>query len=248
MKPFFSLVMLLTVTYIVNGQTIKSTAETEQIWLGYFNQTRLSNRFGLWGDFHLRTKDDFTNKFSQSIIRPGLTYYATDNTKLTVGYAYVANYAAEGHTKITQPEHRLWQQVQWNTKYARNRMMQWIRLEEKYRRKVLNDSTLANGYNFSWKLRYNIFYEIPFTRQATNKWSLIVNDEVHINFGKQIVYNYFDQNRFFVGFKFNTNSHDNIQLGYMNQFQQLPVGNKYRNNNVIRLFYFQNLDLRKKRL
>jgi hypothetical protein len=126
-------------------------------------------------------------------------------------------------------------------------MMQWIRLEEKYRRKILNDSTLASGYNFNYKLRYNLFYEIPFSQKPENRLSFVVNDEVHINFGKQIVYNYFDQNRFFLGFKFNTNKHDNVQLGYMNQFQQLPAGNRYRNNHVIRLFYFQNLDWRKKK-
>jgi hypothetical protein len=33
----------------------------------------------------------------------------------------------------------------------------------------------------------------------------------------------------------------------MNMFQQLSSGNKYRNINAIRLFYFQNLDLRKAR-
>jgi hypothetical protein len=75
-------------------------------------------------------------------------------------------------------------------------MMQWIRLEEKYRQKILNDSTLAGGYNFNYKLRYNLWYEIPFSQQPANKSSFVLNDEVHINFGKQIVYNYFDQNRF----------------------------------------------------
>jgi hypothetical protein len=137
--------------------------------------------------------------------------------------------------------------VQWHSKYGKARMMQWIRLEEKYRQKILNDSTLGTGYNFNYKFRYNLWYEIPFTQQPTNKFSFVLNDEVHVNFGKQIVYNYFDQNRFFAGFKLNINKHDNVQLGYMNQFQQLPAGNKYRNNHVIRLFYFQNLDWRKKK-
>jgi hypothetical protein len=229
------------------SQAAKRTDNVEQIWLGFFNQTRLSDKFGLWADFHLRTKEDFTDNLSQIIIRPGITYYINDNTKLTAGYAYVNNYPAEGHLNISQPEHRIWQQLQWHTKYTKTRMMQWIRLEEKYRRKILNDETLANGYNFNYKIRYNLFWDIPFSQRPTNKLSFIVNDEIHINFGKQVVYNYFDQNRFFVGLKFNVNKQDNLQLGYMNQFQQLSAGNRYRNNNVIRLFYFQNLDLRRKK-
>lgn len=229
------------------GQTKKSTDDVKQIWFGYFNQARLSNRWGLWADFHLRTKEDFTDNFSQLIVRPGITYYVNDNTKLTVGYAYVNHYPAEGHGKVSQPEHRLWQQLQWHTKHTRTRLMQWIRLEERYRHKILNDSALADGYNFNYKIRYNLFWEIPFSSKLTNKLSFVINDEVHINFGKQIIYNYFDQNRFFAGFKVNIKKHDNLQFGYMNLFQQLPSGNKYRNNHVIRLFYFQNLDLRRKK-
>ena len=230
----------------VLAQETKNTRDAQQIWLGYFNQTRLSNKFGIWLDLHLRTKENFTDNFSQSIARAGFTYYATENTKLTAGYAYVSNYPAEGHTDVTQPEHRIWQQVQWHTKYGKTRMMQWIRLEEKYRHKILNDSTLADGYIFNYKVRYNLWYEIPFTQKPSNKFSFIVNDEVHINFGKKIVYNYFDQNRFFVGFKMNTSKTDNVQVGYMNQFQQLAAGNHYRSNHVLRLFYFHNLDLRRK--
>lgn len=246
-KKLFSLPLIIFPFADVFAQPSKSTANAAQIWLGYFNQARLSDKFGLWGDFHLRTKEHFTDHLSQIIIRPGVTYYVNDNTKLTAGYAYVNYYPAEGHNNISQPEHRIWQQLQWHTRYAKTRTMQWIRLEEKYRRKILNDSTLATGFNFSYKIRYNLFWEIPFSQKPENKLSFVLNDELHINFGKEIIYNYFDQNRFFAGFKLNVNKHDNLQLGYMNQFQQTSAGNKYRNNHVIRLFYFQNLDLRRKK-
>jgi hypothetical protein len=105
MNKIVTLVFLTLSVNAVFSQSTKSTTDVQQIWLGNFNQARLSDKWGVWGDFHLRTKENFTDKFSQSIARIGLTYYLTDNTKLTAGYAYVANYAAEGHTKITQPEH-----------------------------------------------------------------------------------------------------------------------------------------------
>jgi hypothetical protein len=232
---------------MVSAQTTKTRLNEQQIWLGYFNQTRVTNKFGFWGDFHIRTKENFVDNFYQSIVRPGITYFITDSTRLTVGYAYVENYPAEGHASVTQPEHRFWQQVQWRTNYGKTRMMQWIRLEEKYKHKVLNDSTLGDGYNFNYKIRYNFSYEIPFSQKRTNKVSFQINDEIHINFGKQIVYNYFDQNRFFVGLKLIFTQNSYIQCGYMNQFQQLASGNRYRNNNAIRLFYYQNLDLRHKK-
>jgi Protein of unknown function (DUF2490) len=225
----------------------KSTTTVQQVWLGYFNQTRFTNKWGMWADLHLRTKEDFFTNFSQGIVRLGLTYYINDDTKLTAGYAFVNHFPAEGHRNISQPEHRPWQQLQWHTRYPKLRLMQWFRLEERYRRKILNDYELADGYSFNYRLRYNFFSMFPLSKKKfePKTLSFVANDELHINFGKQIVNNYFDQNRFFLGFAYHVNKHDNLQLGYMNLFQQLPAGNRYRSLHVARLFYFSNFDLRK---
>src|SRR5918912_1150899 len=84
----------------------KQTEKLNQVWLGYFNQTRFSNKWGMWADLHLRTKEDFVSNFSQSIVRVGLTYYINDVTKFTLGYAYVTNYPGDNHKQIDQIEHR----------------------------------------------------------------------------------------------------------------------------------------------
>jgi Protein of unknown function (DUF2490) len=228
------------------GQS-KHTEHLNQVWLGYFNQTRFSNRWGAWVDLHLRTKEDFFSHLSQTIFRGGVTYYLNDDTKLTAGYAYVTIYPADNHANVSQPEHRPWQQVQWHTRYKKLRLMQWFRLDERFRRKILNNDELAPGYSFNFKLRYNFFAMFPLGKKYFQPKSLsfVLNNEVHINFGKQIVYNYFDQNRFFLGLAYHVNKQDNLQFGYMNVFQQLAAGNQYKSINAARIFYFHNLDLRK---
>jgi hypothetical protein len=125
--------------------------------------------------------------------------------------------------------------------------MQWIRLEERFRRNILNDSTLAKGNAFNFRVRYNLFFQVPFTNKPVldKAFSFIANDEIHINFGKKILYNYFDQNRFFVGLAYHVNAHDNIQFGYSNVFQQLASGNKFRSLHVARIFFFHNLNFQK---
>ena len=245
MKKISYLLILTCSLFTVAAQT-KTTSTHNQVWAAYFNQTRFSDRWGSWVDLHLRTKEDFATNFSTSIIRIGLTYYAAENTKLTAGYAYVSNYPAETR-KITQPEHRPWQQVQWNTKYTRLRTSQAIRLEERFRRKVVNGTTLGDGYLFNYRVRYNFLLNVPLSKNAFQPGSLafVFNDEVHLNFGKEIVYNSFDQNRLFLGFSYQTNKTDNVQFGYMNFFQQQPAGNSYRYINALRVFYFHNLDLRR---
>lgn len=229
-------------------QAQKQTAHVQQFWTAYSNQTRFSDRWGVWADFHLRTKEDFFTNFSTAIARVGLTYYANDQLKFTAGYAYVNHFPADAHSGISQPEHRPWQQVQWHNNAKKSRLMQWLRLEERYRRKIKDNDELAEGYNFNWRMRYNIMLMLPLGKKsfAPNTLSLVLNDELHINFGKEIVNNYFDQNRLFLGFAYHVNAKDNIQFGYMNLFQQLPAGNRYRSIHAPRITYFHNLDLRKK--
>lgn len=249
-KVFIIFVFSILMSSPICAQLSKQTAHLNQIWAAYFNQTRFTNKWGAWVDLHVRTKEDFATNLSQSIVRLGLTLYLNDQTKLTAGYAFINHFPADNHKNISVPEHRPWQQIQWHTRYSKIRTMQWIRLEERLRQKVENNDRLAHGYNFNYRLRYNILISLPLSKKgvAAGGWSFILNDEIHINFGKEIVYNYFDQNRFFSGFAYHTNAHDNIQIGYMNLFQQLQTGNRYRNIHALRIFYFHNLDIRKNKV
>src|SRR4030095_3726860 len=230
--------LLMLVSKIGNAQT-KHTEYFQQVWLGYFNQTRFSNKFGTWTDLHLRT-NDFFEELSQTIIRLGLTYYVNNDAKLTAGYAYVTHYPADNHENVSVPEHRPWQQIQWHTRYPKLKLMQWFRMEERWRRKIKDDEELADGYNFNYRLRYNILSQFPLSKKRFQKGTLafVVSNEVFVNFGKQVVNNYFDQNRFFAGFHYYINQHDQLQFGYMNVFQQLAAGNQYKSVSAGRIFFF----------
>jgi len=247
MRKFtITILFLVLFTKFSISQVSKETQNIKQVWVGYLNQTRFSNHWGSWLDLHLRTKEDFTKNFSQAVFRLGLTYYFTDNTSFTAGYAYMNHFPADNHKYISQPEHRPWQQIVWIKQYPRIKTTQRFRLEERFKRKIATESQLADGYGFNYRLRYNFLMNIPLGKRpfAPNTLAFVINDEVHVNFGKEIIYNYFDQNRFFLGFAFQVNKHDNLQFGYMNVFQQLDAGNKYKSIHALRIFYFHNLDLR----
>ena len=160
-KQLLLTALLLLPALCSQAQPAKITSHINQVWVAYFNQTRFDKKWGLWTDIHLRTKEEFVNNLAQSIIRVGLTHYLTDNTKLTFGYAFVNHFPADNHANISRPEHRIWQQVQWHNRYPRLRLMQWIRLEERFRHKIANNDNLADGYNYNWKVRYNLFFNVP---------------------------------------------------------------------------------------
>jgi hypothetical protein len=237
--PFF---FLLTLPSFGQKQINKQSG----VWLGYFNQTRLTDRWGLWLDLHAR-RTQFFDRWSTQIFRPGVTYYAGDNLRLTAGYAYVRSFPAVGLHTI-RPENRLWQQVLWTSRQRRLQTLQWIRLEERFNRKIANDQ-LQDGHDFNFRFRYLLNLMVPLNRDFIDAKTLFFafNDEIHINAGKQITFNLFDQNRFFVGLGYQFTKQFNMQVGYMNQFQQLPSGNHFNSNNVLRVFVFHNLDLRAKK-
>ena len=246
MKRSLLLVMLFVVMEC--GAQTKQTAYSNQIWYGYYPQFKLSKHWGLGSDWELHSKEIFFDNFSRSVFRLAVTYYVTDVTKITAGYCYINDYPADNHLFVSLPEHQGWQQLQWFTYYRKKKLMQWLRLEERYKRNVMDNYTLADSYTFSYRARYNFFYQLPLSKKGivAHSLSAVIGDELYINFGKNIVNNYFDQNRIFLGLSYAVNAHDNLVFGYMNLFQQLAAGNQYKSMNVIRLSFFQNVDLRKK--
>lgn len=235
------------------GLAVFSAAQTpdkhvhsrEQLWLGYFNQTRLTDKFGFWIDLHYRTTDDFIDRPFQFVFRPALTYFIKDNLRVNLGYALCKHFPAEGLT-TARAEHRAWQQIWWNQKYPGLVTLQWLRLEQRFNEKVVNDEKL-DGYNYTFRARYNLSFFVPLKgKELTAKTPfLAATNEIFLNFGDKVVYNTFDQNRLFVGVGYQFTSHLNAQLGYMNVYQQEASGSNYLSTHAVRLFVFHTLDLRR---
>lgn len=241
-----NIILVFLVSFSAISQNVRKTTNEEQLWIGYFNQTRLSEKWGIWGDFHLRTTHDFVGEASKGLIRLGAIYYFNNNFKLTNGYAFINHFPEDGHANVSQPEHRIWHQLQLHTKYGKVATMQWIRLEERFRRNIKNDNELADGFRFDERIRYNYLINIPLSKKgiAPKTFSALINDEVMINLTDN---NIFDQNRLFIGIAYNCDAHSSLQLGYMNVYQQLGAGDKFKNINAIRVFFFHNLDFNTKK-
>jgi hypothetical protein len=220
----------------------KVVTHNEQTWLGYFNQTRFTDKSGVWLDAHLRLTDNFAERINQTILRVGYIYFLNDNVRLSAGYAYATLHFLR-ETSPDLPEHRPWQQIQWYDKRKHFNMMQYLRLEERFRRKV-SDGMLINDYQFNYRIRYNMSFTIPLSGKAVYPGApfVFISNELMINFGKEIVNNYFDQNRFFAGFGYQFTRNLNAHLGYLNVFLERPSGTDFINTHAVRLFVFHNLD------
>lgn len=243
---FLAAALLVSGTATLAQTPTRTVHHREQAWVAYFNQTRLTDKWGLWLDVHYRMTDNFADRPFQLLIRPGVTYFIKDNLRATAGYGLIEHYPAKG-LNTTRTEHRIWQQISWNQKYPRLATIQWLRLEERYNEKVSND-VKTGGYTYTWRTRYNFSFFVPLkgTDVGPKVPYVMLQNELFLSFGKNVVYNTFDQNRLFVGIGYQFNSSINAQLGYMNVFQQNGAGNDYFSSNAIRLYVYHTVDLRSK--
>ena len=235
------------ITNLAYGQAPEKNIQSrEQLWMSYSNQTRLTDKFGLWLDVHYRTTGNFIEVPFQTLIRPGLTYFITDNLRINAGYTLAKHYPAVGlHT--TRTEHRPWQQIWWNQKYPGVNMLQCLRLEQRFMGTVIEDVTY-DGYDYTFRVRYNVAFVIPLKGKAVAAHTPFVSlgNEVFLNFGGDVIYNTFDQNRLSAGLGYQFTSHLNAQVGYINLYQQLTSGNNYLISHIVRLSVAHNLDFRNK--
>lgn len=225
----------------------KTVREEQQLWLAVSSQTRLSEKWGIWADFHYRMRDHFIENPTLLVGRMGATYYLNEAVRLTAGYAYFHHLPADGHKNIAQPEHRPWQQIQWFTRWPKLQLAQWLRLEERFRHKILDDDHLAEGYHFNWRMRYNFTASVPLGKKRFEPGGLllVLGQELMANFGKTIVYNHFDQSRLSASFAYQISEQAQFSVGYTYIYLQLSSGDAFSKQHLIRVSYAHNFDWRK---
>jgi hypothetical protein len=200
----------------------------------------------VWLDVQYRLTDNYAQRPFQFLFRPALTYFIKDNLRANFGYALIQHFPGKGLNTV-RTEHRPWQQIWWNQKYPGLSTLQWLRFEQRFNQRVVDD-VRGDGYNYNFRIRYNIAFMIPLKGKemaARVPFAVIIN-ELFINAGGRIVYNTFDQNRLFAGFGYNISTHLNAQFGYLNVYQQESAGNVYAVSHCLRVAVFQSIDLRQR--
>ncbi|HJS56781.1 MAG TPA: DUF2490 domain-containing protein [Vicinamibacteria bacterium] len=224
------------------GQTAKEVNEQTQFWGSLNSTSRLTDRWGAVGDFHIR-RNDFIEDPSFYLLRFGAHYWLSDTLALTLGYAHNWVAPAREDWRTWTEENRIYQQVQHSTRLGRVSVLHRLRNEQRWREEVQDDS-LTGEHAFSDRVRYLVSLTIPVSERASIP-SLVLSDEILIQFGPDIVTNTFDQNRLFAGIKKSLSRDWSFDLGYMLVHQQKASGYEYDLNHTLRWFFYFTPDLRK---
>lgn len=206
-----------------------------QFWTSINSIYRINQRWGLLGDFHIR-RNNFVTDPSFYFLRFGGNYWIKDNMSVALGYAHMWQAPAKIEWNTFANENRIYQQFQVSSVHGRSSTLQRVRNEQRWLEKIVND-TFSGEYRFTNRVRYLYSYNLPVF--SNKKWpSLVLSDEILIQFGKEVVYNTFDQNRLFIGIKQTMGPSWSFDLGYMNVYQQKFSGYQYDMNHTLRLFFY----------
>lgn len=247
MKRILFIVFVLILIVQREGYTQATRLETtnSNAWLMYFGNHKISDRFGIHAELQLR-RHDLVSDDQQLLLRGGIDYYTKGNNRFTVGYAFVKTYPyGEFASPNPFPEHRIWQQFLTSQQLGQVKLSHRYRLEQ---RMIGNAATgKFSGGRYENRFRYMAKATVNLTKSEKPVF-LALYDELFINFGPDVAYNLFDQNRLYGALGFTLSKDIKLEVGYLYQLVQLrsldvtaAPKNKIENNHTLQVGIFSSL-------
>jgi hypothetical protein len=242
-------IVVFSYVNVSKAQLTKKITSDNFVWVNDFVKVKLTDKWGLYFDASYRRKE-WLKEMNQIKLNPGVTYTLFENTlSVTSGFCYFLTYAPF----YNRAEYRPWEQLLLSQKINKHiTITNRLRVEQRFNQQVVNNS-LTNDFIYNNRYRYQLGLKIPLSTKTTSNDSLnktkntlltkmfiIISDEIMFNSGKEIKYNYFDQNRLTGGLGYKLNNHYEISVTYMNDYIKRNSLDTYENNNVLILNLYQN--------
>ncbi|WP_223034252.1 DUF2490 domain-containing protein [Hanstruepera marina] len=209
-------VLIFSFLSIFSFQELKAQNPNQMgAWYMYFFDTKFGEgQFGIQGDIQYRNWN-IIGDLEQLLLRSGFTYRPKNTTiKLTLGYAHITS-GALGESNDTSSESRIYQEALLPQKIGKR-----IYLAHRFR----YEQRFVENQDFRTRYRYNLFMNIPFSKEASFQKNtiyaalyneLFINGQQDIGDGRTV--EFFDRNRTYLGVGYVLNPKIKFQLGWMNQ-------------------------------
>jgi hypothetical protein len=245
-KIIFGISILFHAGLIANAQTTRTHTTNTNAWFMYFGNHKFSERWGVHAEIQAR-RHEIISEPQQLLFRAGVDYYSKANNRVTIGYAFVETYPyGEFAVPNAFPEHRTWQQFLTTQTLGNFKLSHRYRLEQ---RLIGNAATgkFEDG-RYENRMRYMARGVVNLSKKERPAY-LAMYDEIFINFGKDVGYNLFDQNRIYAAIGIPLNANVKIEFGYLHQtvlLRTLDAGgrNRIENNNTFQLAMYSTVPFR----
>lgn len=214
----------------LSQESAKQIKKINQVWVGYYNSVIINEKWSVNSDIQFRTKD-WVNHPSQTLIRTGLTRKINEKLNVTAGVAHFRFYLSD---VATRGEWRPWQEIALTENYKRLKVIQRLRIEERFNQKTKNNEPI-DDYTYNWRFRYKFDLQFQLVSKNNKAFYFTIGNEIFINAGNIIKYNYFDQDRLSAGLNIELNKNFTIQPQFIYIWQQESNGITLDKISVIRL-------------
>ncbi len=249
MKKHFNIqkliVAFLFVGTISNAQEVIKHDELNT-WFTMLNRININSKWSFSNELHERT-GAFLSEQATFLERPSIDYHPSKYTELTFGYSYLNLHPDFPHnSSIPSIENNIWEQVLVKSDLGKFHISNRFRQEHRWFDNIskdVNGNFYKNGTKYGNRFRYRFTINTDI-KKINDKQSIFVQafDEIWLTQTDKLVFTTLSRNWFFagVGYKFNANT--NLQIGYMNQFDNIGP-NTYASNPIIQTIFVKNFDL-----
>lgn len=228
----------LFVVFHLNAQE-KTITHRQQEWFQYYNQVKVAEKLFISSDAGFRIQNHPT-AISTLLIRTSLSYSLKPGIFAGLGFACFTSYTKN---KLVKSEFRPYEEFLVKHVFHSLNLQHRLRIEERAFRSEL---TNQNSFNFRFRYRLYLTYPVLTFHPEGKSLFIIASDEVFLNWGKGIVYN-FEQNRIIGGIRFALNKNLQFSLSYVHQYAQKNPPVNYEETAVIWLGITHKIEKREKK-
>lgn len=216
---------------VIQGQE-KKVSHANQLWLQYYSQIALTNKWSLLVDGGHRWQDVFQER-TQYIIRMAAGYNLNPDMRVAAG---VGHFGAYHTSDLSRIELRPYQELVLKNRLNKVSLSHRYRIEERFFYPVL-DGEVQTPHSFNFRFRYAITVSIPIVKwpKESGERAILMNvgDEVFINAGKDIGHNIFNQNRVLISPSLKMNEQLTFSFTWNYQFASTSTPEDFAVTNVV---------------
>lgn len=213
-------------------------------WYMYFGDHPIAKtRWGIHLEGQWR-RADLGLKWQQLLLRPGVNFQLTKKIALTGGYGFIQTHRYGDYPALSGfPEHRFFEQATITQRFAKLDWQNRLRFEQRnigVMAKQPDGTFTRTGWRYENRFRYQLRTNIPL-KFTGGKYYLGLYDEVFYNFGKNVAFNVFDQNRAYAALGRNLPKATRLEVGFMEQTVQHRDGKVFEHNHTLQVAIYSKL-------
>lgn len=203
-------------------------------WFMYFGDHPIANsRFGVHLEGQWR-RADVGLTWQQLLLRPAVNFQLNKKVMLTGGYGFIETHRYGDYpARENFLEHRTFEQANITQKFLGLDFQNRLRLEQRH--------ILGYAARYENRFRYMLRTSVPLPIGDGKKYYLGLYDEIFYNFGKNVSYNVFDQNRAYVALGRNLKHQTRVEVGFMEQTIQQRNGRVFEHNHTLQIAIYSKL-------